>query len=69
MFWGGMPRPVHTPPTVQLDDVTKGYVPARQSRQGRLPPLQSSPAQGSGLAEGSVWVGLLHVPSAGLQGE
>ena len=21
---GGMPNPVHTPPTVQLDDVTKG---------------------------------------------
>lgn len=22
-----MPRPVHTPPTVQLDEVTNGYVP------------------------------------------
>ncbi|MGH0122175.1 UNVERIFIED_CONTAM: hypothetical protein FKN15_015479 [Acipenser sinensis] len=23
-FWGGIPRPVQTPPTVQLDEVTKG---------------------------------------------
>ena len=24
---GGIPSPVHTPPALQLDDVTKGYVP------------------------------------------
>ena len=24
---GGMPSPVHTPPIVQLEEVTKGYVP------------------------------------------
>lgn len=27
---GGTPSPVHTPPTVQLDEVTKGYVPAEK---------------------------------------
>lgn len=29
--WGGMPSPVHTPPTVQFDEVTKGYVPVRET--------------------------------------
>lgn len=31
MLAGGMPRPVHAPPTVQLDDVTKGYVPGEKN--------------------------------------
>lgn len=30
--WGGTPSPVHTPPTVQFDEVTKGYVPARKTK-------------------------------------
>lgn len=30
---GGTPSPVHTPPTVQFDEVTKGYVPARKTQQ------------------------------------
>lgn len=29
---GGTPRPVHTPPTVQLEEVTKGYVPAKKGK-------------------------------------
>lgn len=29
-FCGGMPRPVQTPPTVQFDEVTKGYVPMKK---------------------------------------
>lgn len=28
MVLGGIPSPVDTPPAEQLDDVTKGYVPA-----------------------------------------
>jgi len=32
-FWGGTPSPVHTPPTVQFDEVTKGYVPVRKTKQ------------------------------------
>ena len=34
MLVGGTPRPVQTTPTVQLDDVTYGYVP-REGEGGR----------------------------------
>lgn len=30
---GGTPSPVHTPPTVQFDEVTKGYVPVGKTQQ------------------------------------
>ena len=34
----GSPRPVHTPPTVQLDEVTNGYVPRSMSSKAALAP-------------------------------
>lgn len=32
-FCGGMPRPVQTPPTVQFDEVTNGYVPIKKKNR------------------------------------
>lgn len=32
-FCGGMPRPVQTPPTVQFDEVTNGYVPIKKKQE------------------------------------
>ena len=34
MLHGGSPKPVHTPPMLQLDEVTYGYVPEIHSESG-----------------------------------
>jgi hypothetical protein len=39
---GGIPAPVHAPPAVALDDVTKGYVPWSTSSSVAWPPSSST---------------------------
>jgi hypothetical protein len=42
IIFGGMPRPVHTPPMEVEDDVTNGYVPKSMSSRSAFAPSTST---------------------------